>query len=243
MPRHETSRLKLSHGWLRGEDWWGDPVSDNFVKIDMLLNPVIQSMTEITPPPGGLTVGDMYIVGPGATDDWQDHDGDLAVLSPDGWIFALPTEGVRARLKNPAGWIWYNGETWLGEEQTGEDDPAPIGTRYDVSVSIGYEAEPREVILVFTIPEAMVLPNNAVGSVGRCLVTPLGILRLAIKRNGSDVGTITFAANSVKAEFSVVGDKTFAAGDLLSVHMPDSPPPGFQNYSATLRLLLKNNGG
>lgn len=239
MPRHETSRLKLSHGWLRGEDWWGDPVSENFVLIDMLLNPVIRSLTEIAPPAGGVTVGDMYIVGPGGQGDWLDHDGDLAVQSPDGWIFARPTRGVRARLDNPAGWIWYDGEKWLGEEQSGENDPAPIGTRYDVSVSIGYEAEPREVILVFTIPEAMVWPSGATGSVGRALVSPLGILRLAVKRNGADVGTITFASNSVKAEFSVVGDKTFAAGDLLSVHMPDSPPAGFENYSATLRLLLK----
>lgn len=240
MPRHETSRLKLSHGWLRGEDFWGDPVSANFILIDMLLNPVILSLTEIAPPLGGLTVGDMYIVGPGGQGDWEDHDGDLAVLSPDNeWIFAQPTRGVRARLDNPAGWIWYDGEKWLGEEQSGENDPAPIGTRYDVSVSIGYEAEPREVILTFTIPEAMVWPNGGVGSVGRALVSPLGILRLAVKRNGADVGTITFASNSVRAEFSVVGDKTFAAGDLLSVHMPDSPPAGFENYSATLRLLLK----
>lgn len=239
MPRHETSRLKLSHGWLRGEDWWGTPVSDNFIKIDMLLNPVIASMTEIRPPLNGLKVGHMFIVAAGGEGDWLGHDGELAVLSPDGWIFAVPTKGVRARLESPAGWIWFSGEVWLGEDQNEVESPAPLGTRYDVSVSIGYEAEPHEVLLTFTVPEAMTLPNGAPGSMGRCLVTPMGILRLLVKRNGADVGTITFVPNNVRAEFSVVGDKTFAAGDLLSVHMPELPPSGFENYSATLRLILK----
>lgn len=244
MPRHETSRLKLSHGWLRGEDWWGDPVSGNFVKLDMLINPFIISMTEIAPPLNGVTVGDMYVVGSGATLDWAGHDGDLAVRSPDGWLFATPTPGARARLANPAGWIWYSEEgAWLGEDQDSATGPAPIGTRYDVSVFVGYEAEPTEVILAVAIPEPMRLPNSAPGSVGRSMISPMGILRLAIKRNGADVGTISFVPNSVKAEFAVVGDKVFATGDLLSVHLPANPPSGFENYGATLRMLLQNNGG
>jgi Protein of unknown function (DUF2793) len=238
MPRHETSRLKLSYGWLRGEDWWGDPVSDNFVLIDMLLNPVILSMTEIEPPQNGITVGDMFIVAAGAIGAWKDHDGELALRAADRWIFAVPTEGVRARLKNPAGWIWFNGETWLGEDKNGEDDPAPLGTRYDIAVSVGYEAEPLEILLVYTMPEAMVLPDGAVGSIGRSVTSPLGILRLAIARNGSPIGTITFTLNSVQATFTVVGDKAFAKGDLLTIQMPETPPDGFENYSATLRFLL-----
>lgn len=243
MARLETSRLKLSHGWFRGEDWWGDPVSRNFVLIDMLMNPVIVSMTESEPPQNGVTVGDMYIIAPGATDAWLDHDGDLAVRGKTGWIFATPTEGVRARLKNPAGWIWFNGTTWVGEDQETDDGPAPLGTRYDISVSVGYEAVPGEVLLAFTFPEAMTLPNAAPGSAGRALNPPPGVMRLPVKRNGTDVAAITFVPNDVRAEIAVVGDKVFAAGDLLTVHVPNAPPAGFEAYSATLRFLLQTNGG
>lgn len=243
MPRQETARLKLSQGWLRGEDWWGDPVSANFILLDMLLNPVIESLTEVNPASVNASVGDMYIVGAGGVGAWLDRDAQLALRTVAGWIFALPTEGVRARLKNPASWIWYTGTEWLREDQD-NNVPAPLlGTRYDIAMSVGYEPEAGETLLVFTVPETMTLPASAAGSWGRAVTPPNGILRLAIRRNGSDVGTITFAQNSVRAIFTVQGDKPFATGDLLTVHMPDSPPPGFANYGATLRLILPTNGG
>lgn len=252
MPRQETSRLKLSQGWLRGEDWWGDPVSANFILLDMLLNPVIRSMTEAAPPAGGIATGDMYIVAEGGAGAWLERDGQLALATGNQatpWIFAKPTEGVRARLKSPTSWIWFNGETWLREDQN-SDEPIPLlGTRYDIAMSVGYEAEAGEVLLVYPIPEPMTLPATAAGSRGRCVTPPNGILRLSVRRNwvpgssGTEVGTITFAANSVFAIFTVQGDKPFATNDLLTIHMPDNPPAGFANFGVTLRLILATNGG
>lgn len=243
MPRLETSRMRLSYGWLRGEDWWGDPVSDNFVYIDMLLHPMIESITESTPPTAGVRAGDMYIVAESGTDAWLDRDGQLALRTATGWIFATPLEGVRARLRNPASWIWFDGQSWLDESRN-SSEPVPIlGTRYDIAVSVGYEAEAGEVLLVFTVPEPMTMLASAAGSWGRAMVPPNGIMRLIMKRNGTEIGTITYASNTPRAIFTVMGDKPFATGDLLSVHVPDNPPPGFQNYAATLRLILATNGG
>lgn len=244
MPRQETSRFRFSQGWLRGEDWWGDPVSANFILLDVMLGTVIESMTERAPPSAAdVVVGDMFIVADNATDAWEGHEGQIAALTMAGWRFVTPVDGVRARLKSPAGWIWFNGEKWLREDQN-DDTPIPIlGTRYDVALSVGYEAEAGETLLVVAIPEPMTLPAAAVGSWGRCVTPPNGIVRLIIRRNGSDVGTITFAANSARATFAVQSDRSFAAGDLLTIHVPDNPPAGFANYGATLRFILPKNGG
>ena len=244
MPRQETSRFRFSQGWLRGEDYWGDPVSANFLLLDVMLGTVIESMTESAPPPSGnVVVGDMFIVADNATGAWEGREGQIAALTSTGWRFVVPVDGVRARLNSPPGWIWFNGTTWLREDQN-SDTPTPIlGTRYDIAMSVGYEAEAGETLLVFTIPEPMTLPATAAGSWGRTVTPPNGIIRLAIRRNGSDVGTITFAANSSRAIFTVQGDKPFATGDLLTIHMPDNPPAGFANYGATLRLILATNGG
>lgn len=243
MPRQETSRFRFSQGWLRGEDWWGDPVSANFLLLDVMLGTVIESMTESAPPIGGATIGDMFIVADNASGDWLGREGQIAALTATGWRFVVPVDGVRARLNNPAGWIWFNGETWLREDQN-SDEPIPIlGTRYDIALSVGYEAEAGETLLVFTIPEPMTLPATAAGSRGRAVTPPNGIIRLVVRRNGTDIGTITYAANSVFAIFTVMGDKAFATNDLLTIHMPDNPPPGFQNFGATLRMILQTNGG
>lgn len=243
MPRQESSRLKLSHGWLRGEDWWGDPVSRNFVLIDMLLNPVIVSMSEGAPPQTGTKVGDMYIVAKGAFGDWATHDGALAVLSPKGWVFAMPTEGVRARLKNPEGWIWFNGTDWVGEDQTTGAEPVPLGSRYDVAVSVSFEPEPEEYLVLLAVPEAMTLPAGAPESTARGLVPPIGLVRYPIYRNDSIVGRVTFSPSNVKGTVDVTQNVVYAAGDLFAIRVPDNPPAGFENYAMTIRMLLNRNGG
>lgn len=238
MARQETSRYKLSYGWLRGEDWWGDPVSDNFVRTDLLLHPFALSITEPAPPLG-VTIGDTFLVPPGGNGAWLGHDNDLAIITEFGWVFCTPQRGVRIGVLD-LDWYWFDGVQWVPEGAISGTPPALLGIRYDIAVSVGYEADPLEVLLAFTIPEAMTWPNLAPASVGRSLTAPLSILRLGVQRNGADVGTITFNPGSVQATFSVVGNKAFAAGDLLSVHMPVTPPDGFENYSATLRLTLNN---
>jgi hypothetical protein len=243
MPRHDSSRLKLSYGWLRGEDWWGDPVSTNFLQIDILLHPYVISMTETTPPNTDMAVGDMYLIPLNAVGDWVGHENDLAVYDGAKWLFCEPTRGVRARLENPASWIWFNGELWLDESQNGINDPQPEGTKVDVAVFVSFEAEPGEMILGYTISGAMIFPDGATGSVGRCEAPPSGDISFIVKRNGAAIGIIQFTSNSVLAKFSIVGNKTLAQGDLLSVHVPSNPPEGFHNYAMTLRLILQNTGG
>jgi hypothetical protein len=33
----------------------------------------------------------------------------------------------------------------------------------------------------------------------------------------------------------------YAAGDLFAIRVPDNPPAGFENYAATIRMLLNRN--
>lgn len=240
MPRHETARFKLSHGWLRGEDWWGDPVSDNFVVTDMLLHPCVKSMTVATPPVLNA-LGDTYIVPLGGQDAFAGQDGKLAMLvaGSDGerWIFLTPTRGVRVRCNNPDEWFWFKGDEWVTEDWN-PDPPLPIGSRYDVSVSVTFEAAPGENLVNFPLPETMTLPAGAVASVGRATDYPQGPLIMSIRRNGAEVGTVSWIAASVTPTFNVAADRIFAAGDMVSLVMPATVPPNFKNYGITLRFLL-----
>lgn len=237
MPRHETVRFKLSQGWLRGEDWWGDPVSQNFILTDMLLHPNVKSMTTAIPPVLNA-LGDMYIVPLGGEGEFAGRDGNLAILTEGNvWFFLKPERGVRVRCENPDAWFWYKGDEWVSENWTPEP-PLPIGSRYDVSVSVTFEAVPGENLANFPLPEKMTLAANAPDSVGRATDYPLGTIIMSIRRNGAEVGTITWVENSLTPTFNVASDRLFAAGDMLSVVMPVTVPNNFKNYGITLRFLL-----
>ncbi len=48
---------------------------------------------DLTAPPGGESFGDAYFVGSGATGDWAGQDGDYALYTDRGWVFATIAEG------------------------------------------------------------------------------------------------------------------------------------------------------
>lgn len=247
MPRHDSARFKLSHGWLRGEDFWGDPTSENTRKIDTLMHPYALSMT-LTEPPALITIGDQYIVAPGGTGLWAARDNHLATLTENGWLFFAPFTGLRVRVKSPGGFYYYEADEdpelpgqWIAEPATAPDDPT-IGTRYDIAMSVGYEPEPGETILVFPMPQPMTLPAGAEGSKARNTTPPTVQVNAIIRRNGTAIGTIMFPVGDFYGTVSVSADAIFAEDDLLTVVMPATLPDGFANFGAVLRLYLLTGG-
>lgn len=243
MPIQRTARFNLAQGWLRGEDFWGDPVTMNFIIQDALLHGVAISMTEPAPPSLNA-VGDMYIVPEGASGLFAGQDNTIAYLHKTGWIFIEPVYGVRVRLRNPSGWYWYTGPEngWREESFTPGAGPAQ-GTRYDVNISVGFEALPGDHLCAVFVAEAMILPQGAAGSGGRAVDWPGAEVNMTIRRNNSPVGTIRWVPGQLTAQVLVEADVIFAQSDLLTVVMPNDLPDGFQNYGITLRLLLVANGG
>lgn len=244
MPIQRTARFKLAQGWIRGEDFWGDPVTMNFILQDALLHGVVISMTEPQPPTLNAQ-GDMYIVPNGATGVFQGHDGHIAYLDgQNGWVFFQAVYGMRFRLLNPSGWFWYTGpvDGWREESFTPGAGPAE-GTRYDVNISVGFEALPGDHLCAVFVAEPMILPAGASGSGGRAVDWPGAEVVMTIRRNNSQVGTIRWVPGVLTAQVVVSADVVFAQSDLLTVVMPNELPDGFQNYGITLRLLLVANGG
>lgn len=236
MPRKDTPRFGLAYGWLRGEDWWGDPTSANRVVTDLLLHPAPISNT-VTEPPPDAEEGDHYIVPPGALGAWQNRDNSLAMMVEGKWVFVKPTYGLRVRIRSLGIFAWWNGETWEPEAVSPLQDPE-IGTRYDVSISVGYGPDPGETLLVLPIVQRMTLPADAPESLATIVSPPSSLVQLAIMRNGSQVGTVTFSASSFNGTINVPSDAVFAQGDRLRVVCPMKLPNRFENFGIVLRMSL-----
>lgn len=238
MPRESTSRLDFGYGWLRGEDWWGDPMSDNMVMLDALLHPNVISMT-FSAPPAVTEVGDQYIVGPGASGLWAGKDGSLATRYDDRWRFVSPFKGMRIFISELDAFYWYNGSTWMAESDGAEGVDPNVGLHYDVLCSVGYPPEPLESVLIVVLPQAMTLPRNASGSHAATSKPPLIATQVGLYRNGTQIGSVMFPSNGFKGAFSVPSQVTFAAGDRLTMTMGSEVPPDFGVFGITLRMVIQ----
>lgn len=63
-------------------------------------------------PPGSPVNGDIYIVGPTPTGDFETHAGELAVREADAWTFVTAANGWRAWRTATNTLVFFNGSTW-----------------------------------------------------------------------------------------------------------------------------------
>lgn len=236
MPRESSVRLDVGYGWLRGEDWWGDHMSDNMVKMDALLHPNAKSMTNTMPPIDAIP-GDQYIIAPDAAGIWAGLDNAVATRYPDRWRYVKAFKGLRVFVEDLETFCWFNGTSWQSEK-----DPAggvdPDGKAYDILCSVGYPPFPEEVLLVVPIPETMTLPKGAAGSIGTSVSVPRNGAQLFIQRNGTVVGRALFPSSDFTASITVDNDVTFARGDRLTIHMGTEVPDSFETFGLLLRMIL-----
>jgi hypothetical protein len=211
-------------------------MSFNMAMADALLHPVAESMT-LTVPPDSVEVGSQFIIPVGATGLWDGNDNTLATYTENGWMFLPLFRGLRVRVVNLGAFFWWDGDQWQGEPVSGNVDPAQ-GTRYDISVSVGYAAEPFEVLLVLPILQAMQLPAQGVGSMAVATDAPPAATTLNIRRNGNKVGALVFSTTDFKGVFNIPSTVVFAPGDRLTVDMGATAPENFKAWGLVLRLTL-----
>lgn len=253
VPRKDTPRLNSAYGWLRGEDWWGDPTSYNRLLYDSLFHPSVISMTA-TAPPAAAEPGDQYIVAAGAEGIWEGHENYLAMLVEsdldnfeahlaalvvEGWLLIPPFDGLRVRARDIGQFVYWNAEyeQWLAEPVSAVPDPDE-GTRYDIAMSVGYAPEPGETLLVLPIVLPMLLGMGAPGSRATIITPPSQGVQLPIMRNGGQVGTLVFGTSSFDGVFNIAETVQFAPGDRLRVVCPPILPAGLENFGMVLRMTL-----
>ncbi|MFQ5438283.1 MAG: DUF2793 domain-containing protein, partial [Paracoccaceae bacterium] len=80
-------------------------------RVDALAQLRLQSISE-TVPPSGLTDGMAYGVPVGAVNDWNLHEGEVAIFSNGGWVFATPVVGWKAFVVDLGLFAVFDGADW-----------------------------------------------------------------------------------------------------------------------------------
>lgn len=231
--------MPLVSGWATGEDGWGGDMNQNLKLVAVLTQPTIESLTFTSPPPEA-TDWQVYFVAIGATGDWANQSGKLAVLLDGAWLFAPPWYGLVARLRSQEAFVWWNGDGWedliSGESvgDGGDTSGLPIGQKVLYSRPGQPGSGEKFVVMV---DEPMVLAQGAAGSLASCVSPPETNFGMKFYRNNTEIGSLQFASGGFTGSFVVPESITFGAGDRFVVQAPSVIPESLADIAFTLRFL------
>ena len=86
-------------------------VNEALIRLDALTHPIALSASVLAPP--DAVDGDAYIVPAGATGDWADRAGLLAVFDNGGWFFLTPRRGWRVWIEDESDYATFVSGRWI----------------------------------------------------------------------------------------------------------------------------------
>ncbi|SMX42007.1 DUF2793 domain-containing protein [Actibacterium lipolyticum] len=87
-------------------------VNEGLLRLDGLVQLRLISLSVATPPAAAVD-GDCYAVPLGAVNGWAGHDGEIAIQSGGGWVFAMPQIGWRGWDVANTAEVVFDGEEWV----------------------------------------------------------------------------------------------------------------------------------
>lgn len=111
--------------------------------------------------------------------------------------------------------------------------PRGLGDKYDIAVFIQSTPRQGELYPRHVFAAAVSFPADFDGSVASAEIAATNVAVFAIEKNGSPIGTLTFAQGSDTGVFS--GSATsFSAGDVLTITAPTPADATLAHVSITL---------
>jgi hypothetical protein len=122
------------------------------------------------------------------------------------------------------------------QESLGPSSGSGAGGAFDIAWFSRGQPEASDLIVQFVAVRAFTLPLGLSGSEGYVATAPAdGSKTFDVQKNGSSVGSMTFAQGSNTASFSMASDTSFAAGDRLEVVAPGTQDSALADVSATFK--------
>jgi len=116
-------------------------------------------------------------------------------------------------------------------------DGAIAGPAY-VSGSWSGSPAASQIIERYIFATPVNFPAGLAGSYGGAATAATSTATFSIQRNGTAIGTMTFAAAATTASFIMTSATSFAAGDVLTITAPATPDATLANLAWTLSGTL-----
>lgn len=167
---------------------------------------------DLATPPVGPADLDTYIVATSGTGAWSGKDGQITVYDDGetGWKFVVPIEGTVAYVQDEDTEYQYSGSAWA------------LSRPYIVAGFYAGVLEDSALCLRHTFVMAANFPAGLTGSYSKAGTAATAETIFDIKKNGSSVGSITFAISGSTGTLAMASATSFAAGDVLTIVGPST---------------------
>lgn len=121
--------------------------------------------------------------------------------------------------------LWFNGSAWVCSKLP-----------YDIAAY--FVGKPTASLVIAQLPFARTASFNAnlAGSYAKSTVAATASTTFSIQKNGSQIGTMVFAAGQSTATFTLpTGQETIAVGDIITIVGPATPDSTLANISFCLK--------
>jgi len=105
---------------------------------------------------------------------------------------------------------------------------------YDIGLFVPGKPASGATLIRFVFARAISFQVNLAGSVSLVGAAPAAASVFSISKNGSSIGTLSFAASASYGAFSVANPQSFAIGDILSIMAPLIADASLADLSITL---------
>ena len=179
----------------------------------------IRALSLIVAAPPAAVEGDSYIIPAGATGAWAGKTGQIAAFIGGAWTYAAPMEGLRLWIVDLKAEYVYAGGAWVANGGGGGSVAQP----FDLTAFYPGVVAASALVTRVPVARAVTFPSGLTGSIGKASAAATASTAFDVRKNGSSVGTITFAAGATSATFAAASAITLAAGDIVSIHGPSTP--------------------
>jgi hypothetical protein len=109
-----------------------------------------------------------------------------------------------------------------------------VGGLYDMGLFIPGQPAATALVFQFAFPRGVSFPANLAGSTARAATAASSTAAFTLRRNGVNIGGVSFAAGSATGSFTLAGGAGFAPGDLLELLAPSPQDAALADISFTL---------
>jgi hypothetical protein len=109
---------------------------------------------------------------------------------------------------------------------------------YDIASAILGKPAGAAVVMRFVAVRAFTIAAGATGSVAKAATVATASTTFSLQKNGTQFGTMVFAAGAAAGTFTVASTTSFAAGDIMTIVAPSSADATFGDCEFTIVATL-----